>query len=59
MMAPDTPGPKTYEIIENGRAIRCLLCGRVSHNANDVLYLYCGNCHRFHFVKAHHAVRPG
>jgi hypothetical protein len=41
---------KTYEIIEvdGHEAIKCLLCGAVSHNANDVAKLYCGNCHRFH-----------
>lgn len=23
-------------------------CGTTSHNENDVKYLYCGRCHRFH-----------
>jgi len=28
--------------------IRCLRCGRVSYNLNDVRERYCGACHRFH-----------
>ena len=30
--------------------IRCLVCGAVSHNPNDVEQLYCGRCHEFHEV---------
>lgn len=26
---------------------KCPDCGRVSHNPNDVLYRYCGACHRW------------
>jgi hypothetical protein len=37
-----------YELLDEGRAIKCLACGMVSHNLNDVAQLYCGNCHRFH-----------
>lgn len=37
-----------YELLDDGRAIKCLICGKVSHNPNDVAQLYCGNCHRFH-----------
>ena len=29
-------------------AIKCLRCGKTSHNAGDVSELYCGNCHVFH-----------
>jgi len=29
-------------------AIRCTRCGMVSCNPNDIAFLYCGNCHRFH-----------
>jgi hypothetical protein len=41
----------TYEILQfDGRddAIKCLLCGSVSYNANDVRERYCGRCHAFH-----------
>ena len=40
----------TYELIEaeGVRAIRCLLCGAVSANANDRRQRYCGRCHLFH-----------
>ena len=41
------PAPK-YELLAHGGAIKCLRCGMVSHNPNDVAQLYCGNCHRFH-----------
>lgn len=36
----------SYRII--GNAIVCLICGRTSHNLNDVANLYCGACHWFH-----------
>lgn len=41
---------KTYEILDvaGKAAIRCLVCGKVSYNPNDVRYLYCGYCHTFH-----------
>jgi hypothetical protein len=38
----------TGEIIMGEVAIKCRLCGRVSHNPNDVKNRYCGNCHHFH-----------
>jgi len=40
----------TYELLEEeGRpAIRCLVCGLVSHHPDDVDNLYCGRCHKFH-----------
>lgn len=37
-----------YEIQDDGHAIKCLTCGRVSHNLNDVKHRYCGYCHTFH-----------
>lgn len=45
---------KTYELVKNGviAGIRCLDCGLVSFNENDVVNAYCGNCHEFHVVKA-------
>jgi hypothetical protein len=42
----------TYTVIRidhsGALAIHCKFCGRVSHNVNDVVNLYCGFCHRFH-----------
>ena len=39
---------KTFEIVEDGRAIKCLLCGRTSWHPKDVEHRYCGNCEVFH-----------
>lgn len=39
---------KTYEIVENGKAIKCLRCGKTSWHFEDVRHLYCGMCHQFH-----------
>lgn len=39
---------RTHEIVEGGRAIKCLKCGMTSWHPKDVEHLYCGNCHRFH-----------
>lgn len=41
---------KRYKITSDGRAITCLVCGRTSHNANDVAHRYCAHCHVFHEV---------
>jgi hypothetical protein len=38
----------TYEIVDNGKAILCLRCMRISHHPTDVKNRYCGFCHRFH-----------
>lgn len=41
----------TYEIIyEFGKpkAIKCNVCDMTSHNPNDILHKYCGNCEMFH-----------
>ena len=38
----------TYQIVHDGTAIRCLICGKVSYNSTDVREKYCGNCHQFH-----------
>lgn len=37
-----------YQILEDGRAIKCLTCGLTSHHPQDVAERYCGNCHVFH-----------
>lgn len=38
----------TYELIDDGRAIRCHFCGQTSHNPTDVAQRYCGQCKVFH-----------
>lgn len=40
------------EVVAGVRAIRCLLCNRVSELAGDVDHRYCGRCHLFHDVVA-------
>ena len=44
----DPENDDKYELLDEGRAIKCLSCGLISHNPNDVANLYCGKCHRFH-----------
>lgn len=45
----------TYEIINNGAAIKCLVCGMTSYNTNDIEQKYCGHCHQFHeFLEIQH-----
>ena len=44
------PTGKTYEILHNGQAIKCLFCGLISYNLNDINNRYCGHCHKFHEV---------
>lgn len=39
---------RTFEIIPGQPGIKCLTCGMVSYNTNDIKYRYCGNCQRFH-----------
>lgn len=45
----------TYELLEpcatGYGAIKCLKCGMVSHNHNDVFNRYCGCCHTFHTME--------
>jgi len=52
---------ETYEIVLNDTAIRCLLCGRTSYNANDVAERYCANCCVFHddLATVHRLVTAG
>jgi hypothetical protein len=35
---------RTYEFTKDYRAIKCLRCGRTSHNSNDVRMKFCGAC---------------
>jgi hypothetical protein len=46
-MKPDEPG-QTYQYLEGGAAIQCLVCNTISHNATDIAQRYCGHCHAFH-----------
>ncbi len=39
---------KTYEILEEGRAIKCLVCGLTSWHPKDIAHRYCDNCSQFH-----------
>jgi hypothetical protein len=39
---------KTYEIVEEGTGIVCLICGMVSYNREDVRRRFCGSCKVFH-----------
>jgi hypothetical protein len=39
---------QTYEIVEDGKAIKCLLCGLTSYHPKDVEHRYCGHCKAFH-----------
>ena len=32
--------------------IVCLCCGAFSYNPNDILHLYCGNCHLYQYDPA-------
>jgi hypothetical protein len=36
----------TYELL--GDCIKCLRCGKKSHNQNDINNRYCGNCKLYH-----------
>lgn len=38
----------TYEIVEDGKAIKCCVCGLTSYHPEDVGNRYCGKCHVFH-----------
>jgi ribosomal protein L37E len=51
-MTPEVEG-KNYELVRDevsgaAVAIKCLTCGRTSHNPHDVEQKYCGHCHVFH-----------
>jgi ribosomal protein L37E len=34
------------------QGIKCLECGRTSYNPNDIKFLYCGHCNKFHTQKS-------
>ena len=39
--------PRTFEILEDGKAIRFQPCGVTSYHPEDVSHRYCAYCHRF------------
>lgn len=49
-LSPAQPARDTYALLDlqDGPAIRCLRCGQVSHNPNDVAQRYCSVCGLFH-----------
>ena len=46
-MKPDEPN-QTYQYLEGGAAIQCLVCNEISYHQRDVVERYCGHCHAFH-----------
>ena len=44
---------KYYVVPEDFSSIRCLKCGNVSHNPNDVEQHYCSHCKQFHDDQAY------
>lgn len=47
-MKAKPPKKPTYILNNGGESITCMMCGLTSYNVNDVKFLYCGNCHKFH-----------
>jgi ribosomal protein L37E len=41
-------GDPSFELLEEGKAIKCRRCGKISHNPGDVLNHYCAHCHVSH-----------
>jgi len=41
------PGDPFYTISDDQKSITCYICGKTSHNVNDVKHRYCPNCHAF------------
>jgi hypothetical protein len=41
---------QSYELVrlDDEDGIRCLYCGLISYNPNDIAHHYCGNCHVWH-----------
>jgi hypothetical protein len=40
--------PKTYVLVNNGKAIVCTRCGMTSYHLADVENKYCSHCKKFH-----------
>ncbi len=43
------PSKKSYKILYDGTAIKCLICGLISYHLDDVKNKYCDHCKLFHF----------
>jgi ribosomal protein L37E len=41
-------GDPTFQIIEDGKAIRCCRCGSVSYSPKDIEQHWCGRCNMSH-----------
>jgi hypothetical protein len=41
-------GDPTFQILEDGKAIKCCRCGNISRDPNDVENHFCGRCHASH-----------
>ena len=39
---------QTFRLMNDDTAIKCLICGLVSHHPEDVKQRYCASCHQFH-----------
>jgi len=39
---------QTYEIVGEGQAIKCRICGSTSWNPGDVRHRFCGKCDQYH-----------
>lgn len=46
-MKPDDPN-QTYQYLEGGAAIQCLVCLEITYDKASVAERYCGHCHAFH-----------
>ena len=44
------PIGSTYQIVDSGKAIKCLICNMTSWHPQDIENKYCGKCHKFHSV---------
>lgn len=40
--------PLTFELIEDGKAIKCRLCGSISYSKGDIDHQFCGWCKTDH-----------
>ena len=38
----------TFELQADPPAIKCLICGNLSRNKQDIVQRYCGFCHHWH-----------
>ena len=50
LVIPQAMGMEIEMVKGKETGIRCLICGMVSYNDNDIENEYCGNCHQFHNI---------